>query len=134
METWSREIESIIKELYGVEGSCSNCRAYSSGAKYAVYEKENERFYSFELPRVKKENISIEYKDGWVIIKATKTPIKENSKVFYDYQDNDKVEYSFKIDSDCFNVNTLESTLEDGELVISVKKIEEKAPTKIKIK
>jgi len=98
-----------------------------------IVDKKDKFLISIDVPGVKKEDINIELKDGYLTVKGERT---------YEYNDESETVYrcerSYGSFSRTFNVegvkdDSIKASFENGTLKLDLPKVEEKKPKKIEL-
>lgn len=93
--------------------------------KSDIYEKDNNYVMEIDLPGLKKENINIDYNNGYLIISASKeSNNEENSKYIKKERFYGKYTRSFYIGE--FDENEIKASYNDGTLIINYPKEKQK--------
>lgn len=103
---------------------------HSEFPKYDVEENEKNFKLSFDLPGVKKDDLSIEVKDGLVTISGERK--NESKAESYSGRFHGTFERSFSL-PDNINTDAIEAHYEDGVLHLALPKMEPKVGRKIEI-
>ena len=105
----------------------------SHAAGISVYEKDTTLYVRADLPGVKKEEIKLEVKDGYLLISAErKVEVDKEAKVYAwgarEYNFNKRVKLPHAIDQD-----KIDAKHENGVLTVSIPAAEEAKPKSVVI-
>lgn len=93
--------------------------------KTDIYESDNNYTLEIDLPGLKKENITIDYNNGYLIISASKESMSENNKKYIKKERfYGKYTRSFYIGE--YDENDIKASYSDGILIINYPKEKQK--------
>lgn len=102
----------------------NSCR--ESFMKTDIYEEDENYIFKVELPGIKKENISIDYNNEYINLKATSDESDRN----YLRQERFLGEYQRSFYVGRINEDTIKASFSDGILTITIPKLSEEKETK----
>lgn len=98
-----------------------------------VRETDKEYLVSAELPGVKKEDIALDYKDNYLVIRAKREEIHDESKDSYIRKERSYGEFSRQFYFDNVDKDKICAKFQNGELQIILPKREQKIDNSTKI-
>jgi HSP20 family protein len=137
-----RELDGMLEQLFGTQASQSGaCKSGSCGtepqktykAPAHIWEKDEQLFILLELPGVNKDDVSVTFENGNLEVQAEKKrPDLGEHKTWH----NSIVEGVYKhrvAVGDSFNADSIEASMANGVLKISIRKKPETQPRKVEI-
>ena len=123
----NKPVDRIFSELFDTRSAESNFSGIS------VYDKDDKLHVRADLPGLKKEEIRLEIKKGYLTISADrKVEIEKDAKVFAwgssEYHFARSVKLPYAVDEDA-----VDAKYEDGVLTITLPRTEESKPKAIEI-
>ncbi len=126
-------VPSLMRDVFGDQGWTSNERS-SWGPAADVYEKEGTLHFQFELPGLKKSDITVEYNEGILTVSGERVAGETGDDVRYFNRERHTGEFvrAFRI-GNAYDPKTIGATFDEGILYVSISKREESKPMTIKV-
>lgn len=107
----------------------SDSRKQNSMMKTDIYEKDGNYVIEADVPGFKKENVKVDYEDGYLTITAKKEEIIEENKNYIRKERHyGEVSRSYYVGN--VNESEIKAKFEDGTLVVTLPKEEDKETSK----
>lgn len=113
-------------EKYFLEGGKCNVPHMM---KTDIKELEDSYELEIELPKVKKEDVKITLKDGYLTITATYNNVEEDAKYLHRERRYGEFSRSYYVDN-AVELKDINAALKDGVLTVNIKKVDEKEKEK----
>lgn len=125
MKNYITNFDPFLDNLF-LEGSKCNAPHMM---KTDIKELEDSYELEIELPKVKKEDVKITLKDGYLTITATYNKEQEDTKYLHRERRYGEFSRSYYVD-DAVELKDINASLKDGVLTVNIKKVDEKEKEK----
>lgn len=112
-------------------GDVQNIKNFDFNPAFEIIENDEVTLLSTDLPGVKKEDIKIEFKDGYLTLSGERK--SKHAQTNYSEIKYGKFEKSFKVPKN-LDVNKIEAQYQDGVLSLAIPKKEEEKAKEVEIK
>jgi HSP20 family protein len=137
-----RELDGMFEQLFGTptsqgsgckSGQCAPESQKTLKAPAHIWEKDEQLFIHVELPGVHKEDVAVTFENGTLEVQAEKKrPDLGDHKAWHDSIVTGVYKHRVTL-GDKFNPDSIEASMSDGMLKISLKKKPETQPRKVEI-
>ena len=118
----------LIPRGFGLDDFFDNLlpeKAYNSGMKCDIYEKDDKYYIEMDIPGMKKENIKVECEDGYLSIIASGEKVINEKDKKYIRRERSYGEYQRRFYVGNIDPNEINAQMQDGSLLVSFPKEKE---------